>query len=147
MSGIISASAGCGAKNRVPEKKQHLSPLCGKCGQRLALWEAAVPVSLGDHDFQAFIAEASLPVMVDFYSASCGPCRAVAPLISHCAGKYLGKVIIAKLDTNLHPGTAAFYKIRAVPSLLFFKNGAVVDQIVGAPPEQELVERLDRLCS
>ena len=147
MAGVICACSGCGTKNRIPEKKQHLSPLCGKCGENLNLGGSAAPVQLGDQDFQKFIREATLPVMVDFFSPSCGPCQAIAPLITRLAGKYLGKVIIAKLDTSLHPGTAAHYQIRGVPSLLFFRNGRIVDQIIGAPPEQELVSRLDSLCS
>lgn len=147
MAGIICSCAGCGTKNRIPEKKQHLSPVCGKCGERLVLGSSAVAVQLGDHDFQKFIGEATLPVMIDFFSPSCGPCQAIAPLINRLAGTYLGKVIVAKLDTSLHPGTAAHYQIRGVPSLLFFRDGSLVDQIVGAPPEQELVSRLDRLCS
>ena len=124
-----------------------MSPLCGKCGERLVLGNSAAVVQLGDQDFQKFVSEATLPVMVDFFSPSCGPCQAIAPLISRLAEIYLGKAIIAKLDTSLHPGTAAHYQIRGVPSLLFFKNGSVVDQLVGAPPEQELLSRLDRLCT
>ena len=105
----------------------------------------ATPVELTDTEFQSFIARVTLPVMVDFYSPTCGPCKSIAPLISKIAKDYLGRVVIAKLDTSCNPGTAMHYQIRGVPSLLFFKNGKIVDQIVGAPPESQLRQSLDSL--
>ena len=143
MNSLIIPCPSCGTKNRIPAGKQHLSPKCGKCGTRLAVAELAVPVELNDAEFQSFISEAALPVMVDFYSPTCGPCHAIAPLISQLAKEYLGKVIIVKLDTSTNPGTAMHYQIRGVPSLLFFRDGQVVDQIVGAPPESQLRQKLD----
>ncbi len=83
--------------------------------------------------------------MVDFYSPTCGPCKAIAPLITKLSKDYLGKVIIAKIDTSSNPGTAMHYKIRGVPSLLFFRNGRMVDQIVGAPPEVQLRQKLNAM--
>jgi thioredoxin len=145
MNGVIVACKECGAKNRVPEKKQHLRPRCGKCGETVSIGTAAVPVSLGDNDFQQFLQAVNLPVMVDFFAPSCGPCQSLSPFIRELAGRYLGRVVIATLDTSRHPGSSAHYKIRGVPSLLFFKNGVEVDQIVGAPPEADLIARLDNL--
>ncbi len=143
MNSLIFSCAACSAKNRVPAGKQHLSPKCGKCGRQMEMRSQATPVELTDTEFQSFITGSSLPVMVDFYSATCGPCHSIAPLITKMARDYLGKVIIAKLDTSSNPGTAMHYQIRGVPSLLFFKNGNVVDQIVGAPPESEMRQKLD----
>ncbi len=145
MNNLIISCPSCNAKNRIPADKQHLSPKCGKCGKQIDLRPAAVPIELIDSDFQSFISGSSLPVMVDFYSPTCGPCKAIAPFISRIAKEYLGKVIIAKLDTSTNPGTAMHYKIRGVPSLLFFKNGQIVDQIVGAPPETQLRQKLDAI--
>ena len=104
-----------------------------------------VPVELTDSDFQPFITGVSLPILVDFYSPTCGPCKSIAPVIVNLSKEYLGRVIIAKLDTSTNPGTAMHYQIRGVPSLLFFKNGQIVDQIVGAPPEAQLRQKLDSL--
>jgi len=143
MNNIIITCPSCGTKNRIPAGKQHLSPKCGQCSKQINPVSQAVPVELNDSDFQSFIAHSSLPVMVDFYSPTCGPCKAIAPVITNISKDYLGKVIIAKLDTSSNPGTAMHYKIRGVPSLLFFKNGQVVDQIVGAPPELQLRQKLD----
>ncbi len=145
MNGVIVPCSVCQAKNRIPEKKQHLGPMCGKCGQKIVVGTHTVPVNLGDEDFQNFIKSSEIPVMVDFFAPTCGPCQAIAPFISRLAGTYAGKVVVAKINTSNHPGTAAHYQIRGVPSLLFFKNGLVVDQIVGAPPESQLVSKLDAL--
>lgn len=145
MNNLIISCPSCGAKNRIPAGKQHLAPKCGKCRKQLDPRPQALSVELTDSEFQSFIAGSTLPVLVDFYSPTCGPCKAIAPVISKLAKEYLGKIIIAKLDTSSNPGTAMHYKIRGVPSLLFFKDGQVVDQIVGAPPEQQLRQKLDAM--
>jgi len=144
VNSIINTCPSCGTKNRIPTGKQHLFPKCGKCGKQIPATQA-VPVELGDAEFQSFLSESSLPVMVDFYSPTCGPCQAIAPVVAKLSKDYLGKVIIAKLDTSSNPGTAMRYKIRGVPSLLFFRNGQIVDQIVGAPPEAQLRQKLDAM--
>jgi thioredoxin 2 len=133
----------CGAGNRLPAAKQHLGPKCGRCGKKLDLSKAAVPVELGDTDFQVFIANTSLPVMVDFFSPTCGPCRMVAPMIDSLARRYLHRMIVAKLDTTRHPQTPSRFRIQGVPTLLFFKNGRQVDQLVGAPDEATLARKME----
>jgi thioredoxin 2 len=145
MTNIIVSCPSCAAKNRIPAAKQHLSPTCGKCKKEIDMHSQASPVELTDTEFQSFIAQSSLPVMVDFYSPTCGPCKSIAPLISKISKDYLGRVLIAKLNTSSNPGTAMHYQIRGVPSLLFFKNGKLVDQVVGAPPESQLRHSLDSL--
>lgn len=147
MNSIILACPSCSAKNRIPAAKQHLFPKCGKCGERIHTGSAAVPVELTDSEFRPFITNTSVPVMVDFYSPTCGPCRSIAPIIANLAKEYMGRVIVAKLDTSSNPGTAMHYQIRGVPSLYFFKHGEVVDHMVGAPPEVQLRQKLDQLIS
>jgi len=146
MDGVIVACSACQVKNRIPEKKQHRNPRCGKCKEKIVVGTKTVPVNLGDEDFQQFIKETKLPVMVDFFAPTCGPCQAIAPLITGLAGQFAGKVVVAKINTSEHPGTAVHYQIRGVPSLLFFKSGIVVDQIVGAPDESVLVSKLKSLA-
>lgn len=145
MNNIILVCPSCSSKNRIPAGKQHLSPKCGKCGTVINTGANTVPVELTDSEFQSFVKNASLPVMVDFYSPTCGPCQSIAPIISNLSKEYLGKVIVAKLDTSTNPGTAMHYQIRGVPSLYFFKNGEIVDQVVGAPPENQLRQKLDSI--
>ena len=145
MNSIEIACTQCGTKNRIPADKQHLGPKCGNCKTAISLAESVVPVELDDSDFQGFINRVSKPVMVDFFSPTCGPCRMLAPTIDSMAKKFFGRVIIAKLDTSRNQTAAAQYKIRGVPTLLFFKNGELVDQKTGALPEQELAQLLERI--
>jgi len=146
VNSIVVACNGCGKKNRIPADKQHLGPKCGSCKTAISLAGAAVPVELDDGSFPGFISQASLPVMVDFFSPTCGPCRMLAPIIDSMARKFFGRVIIAKLDTSRSQMAAAQYRIRGVPTLIFFKNGLPVDQVTGALPEQELAGLLSRFA-
>ncbi len=145
MNTLIVSCQACKTKNRIQAGKQHLSPKCGKCGHSIELGSSAIPVELSDPEFQSFVKTADLPLMVDFYSPTCGPCKAIAPLIKTMSEEYLGEVIVAKINTSDNPGTAMHYKIRGVPSLLFFKNGELIDQIVGAPPEPQLRHKLNAI--
>lgn len=137
---------GCGAKNRIPPEKAHLTPRCGRCGESLV----GVPVSgkvnqLFDAGFHAQVELATLPVLVDFYSPTCGPCRMIAPIVETLAQEYTGRLLVFKLDTSSQQMTAARFQIRGVPSLLFFQGGEVVDQVVGAVPREEIEQRIRKL--
>lgn len=134
----------CGAKNRIPAEKAHLTPKCGRCGTRLPAAGGTV-IELSDQNFQQIVGNAALPVLVDFYSPTCGPCHALAPVIDQLARDYAGKAVICKLDTSRHQMTAGRFQIRGVPTLIFFKNGQPVDQVVGAVPAQELQQRLNSM--
>lgn len=146
MNSIEIACTQCGTKNRIPAEKQHLGPKCGKCKTAISLGNAAVPVELDDSTFSGFISTVAKPVMVDFFSPTCGPCRTLAPVINTMARKFYGRLIIAKLDTSRNQMAASQYRIRGVPTLLFFKNGELMDQVTGALPEQELVQLLERFA-
>ncbi|KPK36357.1 MAG: thioredoxin [Nitrospira bacterium SG8_35_1] len=146
MNSIVVACSSCGTKNRIPADKQHLGPKCGSCKSAISLAGNAVPVELDDSSFSGFISQVKKPVMVDFFSPSCGPCRMLAPVIDSLAGKFHDRIIIAKLDTSRNQTTAAQYRIRGVPTLLFFKNNEVIDQVTGALPEQELVRLLEKFA-
>jgi thioredoxin 1 len=102
-------------------------------------------VTLSDSNFEDEVLNSSQPVLVDFWATWCGPCRAIAPVIEELASEYNGKVKIAKLDVDENGATASRFNIRSIPTLLFFNNGQVVDQIVGSAPKQALVERLNSL--
>ncbi len=146
MDSLIVQCPACGTKNNIPLAKQHLVPKCGRCKARLVLHGQALPVPLTDGNFAAFVTNAPLPVVVDCYSPTCGPCRMLAPVIDRLAGRYWGRAIMAKLDTSRNPATAAHYQIRGVPTLLFFKNGRLADQLVGAAAEAQLAQRIEALC-
>ena len=142
MSNIV-VCPDCGAKNRIPGDKLHLTPKCGRCGARITA--GAEVVELTDQNFQQVVEQASLPVLVDFYSPTCGPCHSLAPVVEQLAGQFAGRAVICKLDTSRYQMTAARFQIRGVPTLIFFKNGQVVDQVVGAVPGHELEQRLNGL--
>lgn len=103
------------------------------------------PVVLSDSTFEQEVLKADMPVLVDFWAEWCGPCKMIAPAINELAGEYAGKAKIAKLDVDSNQVIASQYGIRSIPSLLIFKNGRVVDQIVGALPKQRIKERLDAM--
>lgn len=147
MNSILVKCFSCGTKNRVADTKQHLAPLCGKCGEKVDITNFAVPVIIGDTTMDSFIRSVKLPVMVDFFSLTCGPCATLMPIIDSIAKQYLGKVIIAKVDIGKNPGCAAHYHIRGVPTLLFFKNGKAIDEIVGLPDRSHLLAKLDYYSS
>jgi thioredoxin 2 len=145
MRGLIFPCPSCGTKNRVPGDKLHLNPKCGRCGH---VWDSPANgkvIELDDASFDTVVQHSPLPVMVDFYSPTCGPCQMLAPVVDTLAQKFAGKVIVAKYDTSRFQMTAARFQIRGVPSLIFFKQGQVVDQAVGALPQADLEQRLQNL--
>lgn len=84
-------------------------------------------------------------VMVDFWAVWCGPCRMIAPTVAELAKEYAGKVKVLKLNTDENPDIASRYKIMGIPTLMFFKSGEKVDQIVGAVPKPQLKAKIDSL--
>jgi len=142
MNPVIIQCPACGAKNRVPADKQHLLPKCGRCGRSLAGAGSGTVMELDDLGFDRIVKESALPVLVDFYSPTCGPCRMLAPVIDTIARNFAGRLLVAKLDTSRHQMAASRYQIRGVPTLLLFKNGSLVDQMVGAAPQAEIEQHI-----
>jgi len=96
-----------------------------------------------DDSFENDVLKADKPVLVDFWAEWCGPCRMVGPIVEEMAGEYEGKAKIGKVNVDENAEIATKYGIRSIPSLLIFKNGEVVDQIVGAVPKKQLKKQLD----
>ena len=84
-------------------------------------------------------------VLVDFWAVWCGPCQMVAPVVEELASEYKGQMKVAKLNTDENPDVASKYRIMGIPTLMFFKNGAAVDQVVGAVPKAQLKTKIDAL--
>jgi thioredoxin 1 len=102
------------------------------------------PVPVTDADFNEFVSKHPL-VVVDCWAEWCGPCRMVAPIIDALASEYAGKVVFGKLNTDHNRTTTMKYRITGIPTLLFFKNGKLVDSIVGAAPKEYILRRLQPL--
>ncbi len=100
------------------------------------------PVVVTDGNFEQVVLRSSQPVLVDFWAAWCGPCRMVAPSVEQLAREFDGRAVVAKLDVDANPRTAGRFNIRGIPSLLIFRNGRVVVQIVGAQPLPTLRQHL-----
>ena len=102
-------------------------------------------IELTDATFQKEVLESPQPVLVDFWAPWCGPCRMLAPVVKEIADEYQGRVRVAKLNTDEHPNAAGTYRISAIPSLLFFKDGKVAEQLVGVHSKAEIKKILESL--
>jgi thioredoxin 1 len=98
----------------------------------------AASQTVSDKTFEAEVIKSSEPVLVDFFAEWCGPCKAMAPALEQVAAELKGKVKVAKLDVDQNPEVTQKYRIQAMPTLILFKDGKVVDQVVGAVPKNQL---------
>lgn len=101
-------------------------------------------VAVTDSSFQSEVLGSQIPVLVDFWAVWCAPCRAIAPALEELATQYKGQVKVAKVDVDANNEVAQKFGIRSIPTLLLFKGGKVVDQLVGAVPKAKLEESLKK---
>lgn len=103
------------------------------------------PINFTDDNFENEVLKSDKPVLIDFWAVWCGPCRLIAPIVEELAGEYEGRVKIGKLDVDENQDSAIKYGVRSIPTILFFKDGKVVDTIIGAVPKNHIVQKLAAL--
>ena len=137
----------CGAKNRVDESKLANSEAkCGRCGEKLtgiAGAQDSKPAVITDQSFEREVLQArGRPVLVDCWAPWCGPCRLIGPVMDQLAAESQGRYRITKLNVDDNPQTASRFQIASIPTMLIFKDGKLVDRLIGAQPKEAIAERL-----
>ncbi|MFQ5888691.1 MAG: thioredoxin [Gemmatimonadota bacterium] len=127
--------------NRIDLSRSADRPKCGECGRPFLLDR---PVKVTDDDLERLVEDAEVPVVVDFYADWCAPCKVMAPLLDEFARRYLGEVLVAKLDTDRNPRMSGRYQVRGIPTLILFRDGSEVTREVGAVPVERIEALLDR---
>ncbi len=102
-------------------------------------------LNLTEDNFETEVLKSSDPVLIDFWAAWCGPCQMVAPLMDEVASEYSGRLKVGKVNVDEQQGLAARYHVQSIPTLLFLKDGEVVDTLMGAPPRDVLVDRIEKM--
>jgi thioredoxin 1 len=101
-------------------------------------------INVTDSTFETLIIKSEIPALVDFWASWCAPCRAIAPVVDEMAVQYNGKVRVAKLNVDDNPATPGRYGVRGIPTLILFKNGSVVDTLVGAVPKGQIKDLIEK---
>ncbi len=144
--GVIVACPECQQPNRVRFAKLDAQPRCAKCKQAIPFVSQPVEiVTVGQ--FDSLLAEAPVPVLVDFWAPWCGPCHAVAPEVEKVAYSLRGRLLVAKVNTDALSELGARYSVRSIPTLAVFSGGREADRVSGAIPAAEIVKLVERSTS
>lgn len=149
---MIATCTRCQTKNRIDERAAATQqPVCGRCGAPLELAQTggaangSKPREVTDASFESDVLGAgSKPILVDCWAPWCGPCRMIAPVLDELAAEANGRYRIAKLNVDENPQTSGRFGIRSIPTMLIFKNGQLIDTLVGALPKQAIAASLAR---
>jgi thioredoxin 2 len=138
---MIRPCPSCGARNRIPETRLGESATCGRCKTRLLPLGEPYDVPSVEA-FDGLVGGSPLPVLVDFWAAWCGPCRAVAPELRTLARSHAGRLVVAKVDTEALPAVAARYGVQGIPTFVLFRGGLAEARMTGAGSAQAIATEL-----
>lgn len=122
----------CGGVNRVLPERLSSGPKCGRC--KSPLRTDGAPLTVTDDQLESIVKGSPVPVLVDFYSDSCGPCRMLAPVLQQLGQKHAGEMLVLKVDTQRHQRVASRLGVSAIPAVFLYRGGAVVDKTLGFAP-------------
>ena len=107
----------------------------------------SAPIHVNDAEFEEKVLQSGVPVVVDFWAPWCGPCRAVAPILDELSSEYDGQIIVAKVNTDENPKYAIQFGVQGIPTMLFIRDGELVDQMVGAAPKHIIKDKIDSVLN
>ena len=137
---MILTCPSCGKKNRSPAERLAEMGRCGACKTQIS--PVSGPIDADPETFRDVTQNAPVPVLVDFWAAWCGPCRAVAPEFAKIADQRAGKIVVAKVDTEALPAVAARFDIRSIPTMILFRHGQETRRLSGARPAAAIMAEL-----
>ena len=141
--GILVSCPACAQRNRLPFATLGKEVRCGKCKEPLPSAGAAIHIG-SDAQFDVLVQESRLPVLIDFWAEWCGPCKMVAPELEKVAAQGAGRILVAKVNTEVLTRTAARFAISSIPTMVLMKNGSEVNRISGARPARDILTFVDQ---